>query len=117
MREDLEEYRRAVDEFHKALRKLNTYKKTRTHSYFSIYDECFIKIYEEENGQPGKRLVSVSDEEDIATYMMATREINQLIKREEEKREKSNIDSGSRAVDLGNPVYMQHIPEREKATV
>lgn len=117
MRENLEEYQRAVDEFHKALRKLNTYKKTRNHSYFSLYNDCFIKIYEEENGQLGKRLVSVSDEEDIATYMMATREIKKLIKREEEKREKSNIDSGSRAVDLGNTVYMQHIPEREKATV
>ena len=93
MREDMEEYQEAVKEYHRTLNRFKRFKEVRTHAHFSEGD-CFIRVYEVENDELGKQLVSVSDEEDTVVYQIATRELKREVTKNEEKKMESS-DSGS----------------------
>lgn len=74
------------------VRMLRQKKKIRIYSHLSMYDEGWIKIYEEiRSGQAtrlGKCLVAVSDDDEDALYRRAANDIRMILIWEKEKDEK-----------------------------
>lgn len=115
MREDLEEYQEAVKEYHRTLNRFKRFKEVRTHAHFSEGD-CFIRVYEVENDELGKRLVSVSDEEDTVVYQLATRELKRLIEREVTKNEEKKMESSDSGSGRISNMYVRFdVPEYIRA--